>query len=273
VLAHLVASYFGTPGPTQRDLAEATTLMFWWLFADLGADPAVTRRALAAASATRTWLDAAIADRKASPTETDDVLNRCLALQRAGTPGMDDLGIRNNLIGLLIGLVPTLSKASVLALAQLLDRPDALAGAHAAARKGDDELLAAHLFEALRFDPVNPIIYRRAVNDTEIARGTLRARRIPAGTMVLAANLSAMFDPLAVEAPERFRTDRPWRDYMLWGYGMHACFGAHINRAVIPQMLKPLLALPGLRRAEGAAGQVDGGGSPFPQHFTVTWDV
>lgn len=273
VLAHLVATYFGTPGPTQRDLAEGTTLMFWWLFADLGADKAVTRRALAAASATRTWLDAAIADRKASPTETDDVLNRCLALQRAGTPGMDDLGIRNNLIGLLIGLVPTLSKASVLALAQLLDRPDALAGAHAAARKGDDALLAGHLFEALRFDPVNPIIYRRAVNDTEIARGTLRARRIPAGTMVLAANLSAMFDPLAVEAPERFRTDRPWRDYMLWGYGMHACFGAHINRAVIPQMLKPLLALPGLRRAEGAAGQVDGGGSPFPQHFTVTWDV
>jgi hypothetical protein len=38
-------------------------------------------------------------------------------------------------------------------------------------------------------------------------------------------------------------------------------------------MLKPLLALPGLRRAEGAAGVVDGGGSPFPQHFTVAWDV
>lgn len=273
VLAHLVANYFGTPGPTQRDLAEGTTLMFWWLFADLGADPAVSRRALAAASATRTWLDAAIADRKASPTAADDVLNRCLALQRAGTPGMDDLGIRNNLIGLLIGLVPTLSKASVLALTQLLDRPDALAGACGAARRGDDALLAAHLFEALRFDPVNPIIYRRAVKDTEIARGTLRARRIPAGTMVLAANLSAMFDPLAVEAPDSFRTDRPWRDYMLWGYGMHACFGAHINRAVIPQMLKPLLALPGLRRADGAAGAVDGGGSPFPQHFTVTWDV
>ena len=139
--------------------------------------------------------------------------------------------------------------------------------------QGDDALLAAYLFEALRFDPVNPIIYRRAVQDTEIARGTLRARRIPAGTMVLASNLSAMFDPLAVETPESFRTDRPWRDYMLWGYGMHSCFGAHINRVVIPQMLKPLLALPGLRRADGADGEVDGGGSPFPQHVTVTWDV
>jgi cytochrome P450 len=273
VLAHLVAVYFGTPGPTQRDLTEGTTLMFWWLFADLSADEAVARRALASAAAMRAWLDAAIAARKAAPTDADDVLNRCLALQRAGTPGMDDLGIRNNLIGLLIGLVPTLSKASVLALMQLLDRPEALAGARVAARQGDDALLAAYLFEALRFDPVNPIIYRRAVQDTEIARGTLRARRIPAGTMVLASNLSAMFDPLAVEAPESFLTGRPWRDYMLWGYGMHSCFGAHINRAVIPQMLKPLLALPGLRRADGADGEVDGGGSPFPQHVTVTWDV
>jgi cytochrome P450 len=271
VLAHLVGAYFGTPGPTPRDLTEGTTLMFWWLFADLAADPALAPRALDAAAATRAWLDAAIAARQATPTEDDDVLNRCLALQRAGTPGMDDLGIRNNLIGLLIGLVPTLSKASVLALAQLLDRPDALAGAQAAARSGDDAAVAAHVFEALRFDPVNPIIYRRALADTEIARGTLRARRIPAGTMVLAANLSAMFDALAVEAPESFRTDRPWRDYMLWGYGMHACFGAQINRAVIPQMLKPLLMQPGLRRAEGAAGRVDGGGTPFPQHFTVAW--
>lgn len=271
VLAHLVREYFGTPGPTDRALTEGTTLMFWWLFADLAADEAVARRATAAAADTRAWLDAAIAARKAAPTETDDVLNRCLALQRAGTPGMDDLGIRNNLIGLLIGLVPTLSKASVLALAQLLDRPHALESARAAAQADDDALLAAHVFEALRFDPVNPIIYRRAVIDTEVARGTLRARRIPAGTMVLAANLSAMFDPLAVEAPDAFRTDRPWRDYMLWGYGMHACFGSHINRAVVPHLLKPLLARPGLRRAEGAAGQVDGNGSPFPAHFWVVW--
>jgi hypothetical protein len=58
---------------------------------------------------------------------------------------------------------------------------------------------------------------------------------------------------------------------MLWGYGMHTCFGAYINRAVMPAILKPLLAKPGLRRAAGAAGQIDGGGTPFPQHFWVEW--
>jgi cytochrome P450 len=90
--------------------------------------------------------------------------------------------------------------------------------------------------------------------------------------MVLAVNLSAMFDPLQMDAPESFRTDRPWHDYIVWGYGMHTCFGAYINRAVMPEILKPLLAKPGLRRAPGAAGRIDGGGTPFPQHFSVAWD-
>jgi hypothetical protein len=58
---------------------------------------------------------------------------------------------------------------------------------------------------------------------------------------------------------------------MLWGYGMHTCFGAHINRSVMPAILKPLLAKPGLRRAPGNAGRIDGGGTPFPQHFSVEW--
>ncbi len=53
---------------------------------------------------------------------------------------------------------------------------------------------------------------------------------------------------------------------------MHTCFGATINAAVIPAILKPLLAQRNLRRAEGAAGQVDSGGTPFPQHFTVRFD-
>ena len=106
----------------------------------------------------------------------------------------------------------------------------------------------------------------------QIAAGSLRARQIPKGTMVLASNLSAMFDPLKIEAPESFRTDRPWGDYILWGYGMHTCFGAHINRAVMPAILKPLLVKPGLRRAAGDAGRIDGGGTPFPQHFSVEWN-
>src|SRR3954464_2055611 len=149
-------------------------------------------------------------------------------MQAAGLPGMDDLAIRNNLIGLVIGAVPTTSKAAVLALDQLLhppaalpaaaalaldqrlERPGAVAGAQRAARADDDALLARHIFEALRFNPVNPVIYRRANRDTVVAAGTLRARKIRHSTMVLAANYSAMFDRFKLYDPESFRTDRPW---------------------------------------------------------------
>jgi cytochrome P450 len=273
VPAQLLGVYFGTPGPSERQLIEWTTLMFWYLFIDLAANAELDKRALEAAAAARAYLDARIAERKAQPSGTDDVLNRCLAMQKAGLPGMDDLGIRNNLIGLIIGAVPTISKAAVLALDQLLDRPEALKGASEAARTGDDARLAAHVFEALRFNPLNPVIYRRAVRDTLIAANSLRALNVRKGSMVMAANFSAMFDPLKVAAPGRFRTDRPWDNYILWGDGLHTCFGAHINRVLIPEILKPLLLTKNLRRAPGDVGRIDNEGTPFPVHLWLEFDA
>ena len=268
----MVGDYFGTPGPSEAELIRWTTLMFWYLFIDLQADPKLGEQALDAARQTCAYLDATIAARKASGEQKDDVLGRCLVLQQAGQPGMDDLGIRNNLIGLMIGAVPTISKACVQALDQLLARPDALAGAQSAARLGNDALLGAYVFEALRFNPVNPVIYRRAVRDTVVGTGTLRQRTVPEGTLVMAGNLSAMFDPQIVHAPSTFRADRPWSNYILWGDALHVCFGAHINAAVIPAILKPLLTKNNLRRAAGSAGQIDTGNTPFPQHFHVEWN-
>jgi cytochrome P450 len=230
-------------------------------------------KAAAAAIVFREWVDAQIAARKASGEVRDDVLGRCLAMQAAGLPGMRDRGIRDNLIGLLIGELPTTSAAANLALDELLDRPEALAGACAAARAGDDAALAAHVFEALRFRPLNPVIYRRALRDSVVAEGTLRACHVAKDTMVLASNLSAMFDPLAIPHPNDFRIDRPWEVYMLWGYGLHSCFGAHLNRATIPGILKPLLARQGLRRASGNQGRIDKQGTPFPVHFNVVFDA
>ncbi len=273
VPARLVGRYFGTPGPTERAMIDWTTTLFWYLFLDLKAAPALGLRAREAAAALRAYLGETIRARKVSGEARDDVLGRCLALQAADTPGADDTGIRDNLIGLLIGAVPTTSKAAVHALDALLDRPHALAGAATAARADDDAGLAAYVFEALRFAPVNPVIYRRALRETVIARSTPRACTVPAGTMVLAANLSAMFDPRAIAAPDAFRIDRPWEDYILWGEGLHTCFGAHVNRVLIPAILKPLLAKAGLRRAPGTLGRIDSGGTPFPVHFVVEYDA
>jgi cytochrome P450 len=272
VPAAIVREYFGTPGTSEDELIRRATVLFWWLFVELDGDPAVEARAREAAHNLCASVDDTIAERKRSGVKKDDLLGRALVLQ-ASRPEFDDIAIRNNLVGIIIGAIPTLSKASVFALDALLARPEALAGAKEAARNGSDAALGAYVFEALRFNPINPVIYRRANRDVTIAASTLRARFVKKDMMVMAANLSAMFDPLKIDDPLAFRTDRPWGDYILWGYGFHACFGAHINRAVLPVMLRPLLARENLRRAEGPAGQVDGGDTPpFPQHFTVLSD-
>ncbi|WP_138469423.1 cytochrome P450 [Poseidonocella sp. HB161398] len=269
----MTVRYFGTGG--QRELMESwTTTLFWYLFEDLGADPALDSRAMKDAGALRDYLDGAIAARKAEGGHLGDtILDRCLALQSSGTPGMSDIGIRNNLLGLLIGAIPTISKACCLAMDELLNRPEALAGAHRAALGGDHADVAPFLWEALRFNPHNPVVYRRATRDTWVAKGTARQCRIPEGQMVFAATLSAMFDRHAIAEPNAFRADRPWEDYIIWGYGMHECFGAAINAAVIPAILTPVLAQKNLRRAPGAEGQIDTGGTPHPQHFHLEFDV
>ena len=132
--------------------------------------------------------------------------------------------------------------------------------------------MAQYVWEALRFNPHNPVIYRRATRDAVVARSSLRAMTVKKGQMVFAANFSAMFDRFDIPAPNEFRTDRSWETYIHWGYGMHTCFGGAINRAVIPAILKPLLLRKNLRRAPGGAGEIDTGGTAFPQHFTVEFD-
>lgn len=268
----MTETYFGVGGPDAAQMKDWTTTLFWYLFGDLGADPALDAKSLSDAALMRDYLDRAIAARKAVPTEAPDILNRCLALQAADTPGMDDLGIRNNLLGLLIGAIPTISKASCYALDELFRHPDGLHTAQRAAAEDDDATLAACIWEALRFNPHNPVIYRRATCDTVVARSRLRQLRVRKGQMVFAASFSAMFDRLEIADPTSFRTDRPFSDYIIWGTGMHTCFGAAINEAMIPAILKPLLRQKNLRRAEGAAGRVDQGGTPFPQHFTLLFD-
>ncbi|MEM6905505.1 MAG: cytochrome P450 [Pseudomonadota bacterium] len=271
VSSDMVGTYFGTPGPDAQTMIDWTTTMFWYLFADLGASPELKAKVTPMMADMRAYLDKTIAARKANPTDAEDVLNRCLALQASGTPGMDDLGIRNNLVGLLIGAVPTLSKASCLALDELLRRPVSLRGAQKAAREGNDPLLARYCWEALRFNPHQPVIYRRAVRSTKIARSSLREVTIPKGTLVFGATLSASFDTLAVEDAGVFRTNRPAGTYQTWGYGLHNCFGEVINRALIPAILKPVLIQPGLRWADGHSA-IDTGGTPFPEHMMLAFD-
>jgi cytochrome P450 len=266
VPARWIGDYFGCPPTSDEELAAWGSTIFQYLFTDLTNDPAVGAAARAASASVRDWLDKTIAARKASPQPKDDVLGRCVALQAAGVPGMNDIDIRNNLLGLLTGAIPTTSKCCAQALDQLFNRPDQLAGAQAAAQADDDALLARYVFEALRFNPNNPGVFRITAEDYPLAKGAIHGMTIPKGTSVLAATQSAMFDDLKVDQPNDFRIDRPaWLD-MQFGYGVHTCFGQYVNRVQIPGILKPLLRKKRLQRA----GPLQYAG-PFPSSLPVTF--
>ena len=102
-----------------------------------------------------------------------------------------------------------------------------------------------------------------------VAAGTRRATCVRAGTQMLVATQSAMFDRRSVPAPRRFRTDRPFESYLHFGHGLHMCFGLEINRLQLPAMAVALLDGPPLRRAPGAAGRMTYDGL-YPASLTVT---
>lgn len=132
--------------------------------------------------------------------------------------------------------------------------------------------MAQCIWEALRFNPHNSVINRRATRDAVIARSRLRSITVKKGQMVFAVTLSAMFDRREVPAPNEFRVDRPWETYIFWGNGMHKCFGDRINRAVIPAILRPLLARENLRRAPGSIARINNDSTSFSRRFVVEYD-
>ena len=267
VPARWIADYFGCPLLSEQQVEAWGSVLFQYLFLDQDNDPKLAQAAAKAAAAVRTWLDETIAMRKATRVVKDDVLGRCLLLQSASLPAMDDVSIRNNILGLLVGAIPTTSKCCSQALDQLFQRPDQLKAAQAAALADDDALLAKYVFEALRFNPNNSGVFRLTAQDYRLAKPSLHATTIPKGTLVIAATQSAMFDDRFVDQPNDFRIDRPEYLSMHFGYGLHTCFGQYINRVQVPGILKPLLKRPGLRR--GGDLQYDG---PFPSSLPVSLD-
>ena len=229
-------------------------------------------KALAAAKAMRPVIAGQIAARKAQRGQRDDVLERCLVMQEAGIPGMDDATLLNNLFGMVVAIIPTTSAAVARAIDELLRRPAELARAQAAANAGNTALVTQYVYEALRFNPLGPGVFRNNLQDFEVAGGTSRATTIPAGRPVLVALQSASFDGDRVKDPGTFDIERPLPEYLHYGFGLHTCFGRYINQVQIPLMVQAVLRKRNLRRAEGEAGklQVDG---PFPSSLTVEFDA
>ena len=270
VPARLIGRWFGTPGPDEDTLIAWTLAMFEEIFVNLKDDTEIQRRAEEAAAGLRPHLDGLIAERKASGGPADDVLGRLIALQAASPAAFSDEEIRTNVIGLVVGFVPTIATATTFAIDALLDRPEALESAQRAARAGDDDALRAHMLEAMRFAPQGPGLFRKAMRDCVIAEGTHHETELRQGTTVFASTQSAMNDDDVVDGPGEFRTDRPRHHYMHFGVGMHECFGRFASAMAIPLIAKALLRRDRLERAAGDEGELVKAG-PFPRSLVVTY--
>ncbi len=162
----------------------------------------------------------AAADKKLS----DDIVARMLRTSFPAAVDFDIKRVGTNAGGLLIGAIETTSQAVAQAIQFLLDRPDLLAKAVAAAKSDDTKAFDGIVWEAMRFVPIAPYMFRKSAVEYTVAKGTDRATTIPPGTYVLPLTLSAMFDPKAFESPEEFIPERNWYHYFHFGFGSHDCW-------------------------------------------------
>ncbi|GIH29211.1 hypothetical protein Aph01nite_75210 [Acrocarpospora phusangensis] len=164
--------------------------------------------------------------------------------------------------GLPLGLVENAAQSIVQIIRHLLGREDGVREAAVAAARAD-EPFDGYAWEALRFAPFNPLIFRFCERDHRLASGAL----IKAGTPVFACTSSAGMDADAVEAPEEFRIDRPDHVRLHFGFGAHECVGKHVGVAVIPEVVRRVLRRPGAALLPNTT--IDFAGGPFPRRFPI----
>ena len=178
---------------------------------------------------------------------------------------LDADGVRRNLIGLAIGVVETTMKTVTRAVDQFFLRPEVLMEARTALIQDEMDRFMALLWECLRFNPQNHVLFRLSLRAETLPSGTT----IPADTLVLASVLTAMHDPRQIDEPEVFRPGREPSTYLIFGHGLHKCAGMMLAPVIIRGLLSTLLLVPGLRpSAETPFDAVDS----FPEHFWVVRD-
>jgi cytochrome P450 len=271
VPARLAARWLGVPGPDEDSMIAWTLAMFEDIFINVKNDPQISAAASQAAGQLHPYLAELIAERKHAGAGDSTVLDRLLVMQATAPSAFTDDEIATNLIGVIVGFIPTVATATSFAMDALLDRPDALAGTGQAARADDDDAVRAAIGEAMRLEPQGPGLFRRALSDFVVAEGTLHATTVPAGTLTFASTQSAMLDGAVVDDPDEFRVGRPAHHYLHFGAGMHRCFGRFANAMQIPLIAKAVLRQTNVARAPGDAGQLVKQG-PYPQSLAVTFE-
>lgn len=198
---------------------------------------------------------------------TDDIVSRMLRSTYPHTVDFDIKRLGINAGGLLIGAIETTSQAVSQVIQFLLERPELLSKAVDAAKMDDPKAFDNIVWEALRFVPIAPYMFRKTAGEYTVAKGTAHATTIRPGTIILTLTQSAMFDPKAFESPDEFIPERNWYHYFHFGFGSHECLGKYVGMVLIPEMVRQVLLRPGIK----AADSIDYKSGPFPEQYDLTW--
>lgn len=257
----LTARYFGVPGPDPDTLRRWLRHIYRDLFHNLEKKPEWVMEADVAVVEMNAYLDGLIQQHDTTP---NTVLRALIAINNQ-TQGLKPHFVRRNIMGLTVGVVETTLKAIARTVDQLIRRPQQLEEAQAAAKNGNKDLVLRYVYEAMRFNPMNHVLYRKCSKEVTIAAGTPREARVKTGTMVFASTLTAMFDEDGpFKHPKEFRLDRKQEDYLFFGHGVHECMGRHLIPTVIQEVFMQLLTFTDLQRANNDPfDPID----LFPEHF------
>lgn len=198
---------------------------------------------------------------------SDTVVKRML---RTSYPSEVDFNIARlgiNAGGLLIGAIETTSQAVAQSIEMILKDPNLLAQAKTAAAKEDTTDFDNIVWETLRYVPISPFVFRKASQDFTIAKGESYATDVKAGTTVLIATQSAMFDEYAYDNPDEFDPNRTFYHNFNFGFGYHECMGKYVGMVLIPEMVRQVV----LRQDIKAEGSIDYDDKPFPTFFNLSW--
>jgi cytochrome P450 len=279
--------YYGVPGPSQDVWVSWQQMLAMYIFNFWTDGSPYKEEASAIGLRYQTYINDTIRQRwaaiKAKQDVPDDMLTRLITRAIADPDGnLDEVAIRRNLGGLSIGSTIAPSQNIIFALNTIISLKDSDPATYStilrAVADDDTKLLEHCVLEACRLgNPVPPTLFRIANQDYVVAAGTPRAKTIPAGTTVVLVPTAAVMDGETIEDPDRFRIDRPEWNYMIFGDGMHKCSGRMIGTIMLTEAVRAVLSLPNVRRAPGAAGQIQLGtglpGAGYPAHLMFDFDT
>lgn len=192
------------------------------------------------------FVKAKIDERRAN--RTDDLLSDLVYAEVDGERPLEDAEILSIMQQLMVAGNETTTSALAGGLLQLIENPDQMAKAVAAADEGNERAIINLVEEVLRIESPTAGMWRMVLKDAELG-----GVAIPKGAMVQLRYAAANRDPAKYPDPDRFDMERAnARSHLAFGKGIHMCVGNMLSRKEMAVAYSELLTrLTDFRVAEG----------------------